>query len=159
MPPKPPFEPFQSRSKWRMQSLGVPMQARPDDTKYSAGSDVTSGGMMGKVATSLKYRVNSSRPNLTSWRACSLVSATWAKVTMRQFRRSGVLPFALALSSRHSSCSRAPSGPHQGAPVHLQLQALHRGAKPGSFLGHLPVPPPLHRHVERPVELASLVLG
>ena len=25
--------------------------------------------------------------------------ATWAKVTMRQFRRSGVLPFAFALSS------------------------------------------------------------
>jgi hypothetical protein len=41
------------------------MQARPDDTKYSAGSDVTSGGMMGKVATSLKYRAKSSRPNLT----------------------------------------------------------------------------------------------
>ena len=50
----PPFEPFHSRSKWRTQSSGVPMQARPDETRYSAGSPVISGGMIGNVATSLK---------------------------------------------------------------------------------------------------------
>src|SRR5262249_5213999 len=54
-PPNPPFEPCHNRSKWRTQSSGVPIQARPDATRYSAESTVMSGGMMGNVATSLKY--------------------------------------------------------------------------------------------------------
>jgi hypothetical protein len=40
-----------------------PIRAQDKPQQGSAGCDVTSGGMMGKVATSLKYRVKSSRPN------------------------------------------------------------------------------------------------
>src|SRR5215467_9756392 len=38
MPPMPPFDPFHSRSNWRTQSSGVPMQASPVEAKLHVGA-------------------------------------------------------------------------------------------------------------------------